>query len=229
MKTAHIQAAAFAVMVLLLPSEARPDSGRPLREVVLGTISKWAPSMSEVPHVPYGDLADDISGVVTEEGAIGGPVDTLEKSAILLAGLGYFEGARFATYVDDGSCNAWMSEAMKHPIRRPDSKTGIVTLFPNYGVLPAGARVLIRHGDCDAGRAHSLWQVWPKGEFTPERLAIRREAARAALIIARASYKLRGDLSLLHGRACRRSPEGGREGSLRAAILAPVKKLLSRA
>src|ERR1700690_2627309 len=199
MKTAYIQAAATVAMLLLLPREARPDSGRPLRDVVLGTISKWAPAVAEVPHVPYEALADDISGVVTAEGAVGGPADTLEKSAILLAGLGYFEGSRFATYVDDGSCNRWMAEAMRHPIRRPDSKTGIVTLFPNYSTLPAGARALIRHGDCDAGKAFSLWQVWPKGEFTPERLAVRTEAARAALLIARASYKLRGNLSAYTG------------------------------
>jgi hypothetical protein len=162
-------------------------------------MSKWAPALKEVPHVPYDEVAADISAAINDEGPIGGPASTPERSGILLAGLGYFEGSRFAAYVDDGSCNRWTALAMEHPIRRPDSKTGIVTVFPNYSVLPAEARALIRHGDCDGGKAFSLWQVWPKGEFTPERLAVRREAARAALLIARASYKARGNLSCYTG------------------------------
>ena len=65
-----------------------------LLAIVLG----WTPAT--IPHVTPGELVPDIAAVVAEEGpAIPGD-ETGQKTAVMLAGLAYFEGARFASYVD---------------------------------------------------------------------------------------------------------------------------------
>ena len=87
-------------------------------------------------------------------------------------------------------------------------------LEPNFARLPKWQRRLLAHGDCDQGTSFGLWQVkprtWRKGdrveEFTAERLRIRREAARAALLFARQSYEDRGNLSEYTGEPARKHP-----------------------
>jgi hypothetical protein len=207
-------------VALISPTTDPPDSPatshteRPvtadLTDDLLGVMNKWTPAIPVVPHADYEAVASDIAFVVHEFGNVwpgGDPVVMARRSGVLLATLAYWEGARFAAYVDDGRCNDWMAEAMRNPIRRPDSKTHVATIFPNYAAIPAEGRTLIHYGDCDGGHAYSLWQVWPKGEFTAEKLRTRRDAARAALLIARASFKLRGNLSGYTGESAKVHPK----------------------
>jgi hypothetical protein len=108
---------------------------------ILKVMNKWP--VARIPHANYEDVASDIALVVHEFGNVwpgGEPIAQAHKSGILLAALAYWEGARFAAYVDDGRCNEWMTAAMAHPIRHMDSKTGIAVIYPNYGVLDAEAR-----------------------------------------------------------------------------------------
>lgn len=174
-----------------------------------GIMGQWAPAT--VPSVPPGDVARDIADAVIEDGPVWPYGETGEKrSALVLASLAYFEGARFAAYVDSGQCNEWMEAAMEHPLRRPDSKTGIVTRFPNYAVLPAGARNLLGHGDCDQGRAFSLWQIWPRSGddmLRRESLGDRKYAAKAALYLVKRSYGARGNLSGYSGESAESHPK----------------------
>lgn len=150
-----------------------------LLAIVLG----WTPAT--IPHVTPGELVPDIAAVLAEEGpAIPGD-ETGQKTAVMLAGLAYFEGARFASYVDTGACN--------------DGTAG----------------KLIAYGHCDQGHAFSLWQVhpltWRDGKrveaFDSARLRNRHEAARAALLLIRSSYRARGNLSGYTGEAADTHPK----------------------
>ena len=199
----------FAIALFGIDARAATDG---LRDHALAAMNKWPTALHEVPHADYDEVAWDIAKVVDQEGPIttrekvpGGPWSQ-ERSVVFMAALGWWEGARFAAYVDDGRCNDWMAMALAHPIRRPDSKTGISTLFPDFRVLSPEARRLIAFGDCDSGHAYSLWQVWPHGDFTADRLRERREAARAALLKARQSFALRGNLSCYTGESATNHP-----------------------
>ena len=156
----------------------------------LSLIKLWTPAVASVPHVPYEELAQDVAGVVLEEGPIWLSPEMVvsreseeRRTSALLASLGYWEGGRFAAYVDSLECVEWSRQ-------RPS-------------VRSAEARRLLAFGDCMGGIGYSLWQVipvtWQEGtrveHFTPDRLWSRREAARAALLIARSSYRARGNLS----------------------------------
>jgi hypothetical protein len=199
-------------IVVLFSIDARAEDTDKLRDHALVAMKKWPTALHEVPHADYDGVAWDIAKVVEQEGPIAtrektpdGPWGP-ERSVVFLAALGYWEGARFAAYVDEGKCNDWMAEAWKTPVRVPDKKTGVATVYPNFKVLTAEARKLIAFGDCDGGHAYSLWQVWPHGDFTADRLRERREAARAALLKARQSFALRGNLSCYTGELATNHP-----------------------
>jgi len=160
-----------------------------LAAFLLAVVSRWTPA--GIPHVPLEDLTRDIAEVTVAEGPAW-PVsdeDGMGKAhrhtAVLLATLAYWEGARFAAYVDDLSCNGWM--ALRHA---------------GKPVPPEGKR-LLEFGNCGGGKAYSLWQVethdLQDGDdvhvFGPGNLGDRKFAARAALLIARVSYRQRGNLS----------------------------------
>jgi hypothetical protein len=181
-------------VVLLLPALARADIDVGLIDQTAAVMAKWPASQPEVKQVPLEDIALSIATVIAEEGPIWKDDVGGKRSAIMLAALAYFEGARFASYVDSGACNN------------------------------GTAGKLIHYGDCDHGRAHSLWQVWPrtwqegdrKEVFDAQRLRDRREAARAALLIARSSFKARGNLSCYTGENADEHPKAdAREGFAR--------------
>jgi hypothetical protein len=144
-------------------TEAPPDPKLvKLKAYTLGVMRDWPPA--KIPAVDYEPLAEDIARAALERGTA-----APHEDAVLLAALAYFEGARFAEYVDGGRCNdaAWRATA--------------------------AARALMRvGGDCDDARAHTLWQVWPTRDrasqlyevCSAEAIADRATAARCALRIA---------------------------------------------
>lgn len=132
-----------------------------LKIYVEGVMQSWAPA--RIPSVDLSALATDIA-----------TVSDTPRDAVLLASLAYFEGARFASYVDDGSCNdfAWRASA-------------------------SGRRLMEVGGACDGGRAFTLWQIHPDGiSIDGEKvmgarlLADRRYAASVALTLAHADPSL---------------------------------------
>ena len=155
-----------------------------LAAIVLSTILRWTPAAAAVPHVDYAELAADVAAAVVAEGPIW-PSDTSgRRTAILLAAIAYWEGARFAAYVDNLDCNRWATTPA--------------------ALRSAEARRLLAFGHCDGGNAYSLWQIHPQTWRTPGRgvlvvtgdmLADRRTAARVALVMARSSFEAFGDLS----------------------------------
>lgn len=170
-----------------------PEDRRALTAYVFEAITAWPPPSREVDRVDLLDLARDIAAVALEQ-APAWPDDVRRgRTAILLAALAYYEGVRFAQYVDDGSCNAWWRYA--HAL--------------GWQQLPEHARRLLRYGTCDGsprmGRAlaTSLWQVH-EGELALEgggtehvthaKLLDRRYAAAVALAIARRSIETTGGL-----------------------------------
>jgi len=165
-----IQPAAAPPPSDLAPLEPAFDPA--LVSYLLTVMSDWPPALKAVPAVPYRDVAESIATVTHD------PDD-----AVLLAALGYFEGARYAEYVDSGDCNdrAW--------------------------VKSAEGRRLSRWGTCDHLIARSLWQIHPqddpisptRGLCSTEAISTRVGAARCALDIARRSLKATGNLSYYTG------------------------------
>jgi len=194
---------------VLVPSDDLRDMVTDeLDSVVYETITKWPPPEPSVPQADLARVSSNIARVAREEGSIWGgdgrDVADLRKTTILMGGIGFFEGARFAQYVGDGSCNRWMAEAWKHPIRyvRPDRT---ILWEPGIRDLPEEQRHLLAHGHCDGGHAYGFGQVheltWrdPSGArvevFDAKRLLDPVENWRAVLLIARASFQQRGNLS----------------------------------
>ena len=135
---------------------------------ILGIMDGWPRALPEVETADYSDVALSITKVVSTP-----------EDGVLLAGVGYFEGARYAAYVDDGRCN--------DPKWRRSKEA-----------------VIMHHGDCDHGRAMSLWQIWPvEDPFSPlhelcskEAITASREgAARCALEKLHRSLKMNGNLT----------------------------------
>ena len=130
----------------MLPSVAVPGPIAPptptatdfaLRDYVLGAMNSWPHAVEEVPAVEYKKLAEDIAtAAMMDAPAWSADVDR-HRSGTLLAAIGYWEGARFAAYVDSGKCN--------DPEWRRTNK-------------------IVHYGDCDHGKAVGLGQVWPTGE-----------------------------------------------------------------
>ena len=71
-------------------------------------MTAWSPAVA-FPAADYDTVARDI-----------GDVSKTPHDVAVLAGLAYFEGARFAAYVDELLCNdaAWRSRCLK-PARAP--------------------------------------------------------------------------------------------------------------
>jgi len=171
-----------------------------LRAYVLGVMNDWTPAVPSMPVVDYGDVASDIATAVIMEPDDGQHCGLMPSAdgfrrclwgvpgwnsdhakGVLLAALGYWEGARYAAYVDDGRCDdkAWRSD-------------------------PANARMLHLGGNCDNGHAHSLFQIHPIEDPQSPLYALcnaaavddsRLGAARCALELAGRSLRRTGTLS----------------------------------
>jgi len=177
-------AAPAATEPLVGLQDLQPDiSSYALAAYVRGVMESWPRAVSALPAADYGEVAGTIAEVVVLDGGQWPPAwRAPEARVVLLAGLAYYEGARFASYVDEQRCDdpAWRSSA-------------------------EGRRMMLGWGDCDGGRAVSLWQVHPVFDTVsplyplcnPDVVAdrVRLGAARCALEIARRSLASTGDLS----------------------------------
>lgn len=153
---------------------------RDLKAYVLEVMNGWAPSVS-LPAVSYEDVAEDIAlaamyDSIEDHGGWNGP----PGRAVLLAALAYWEGARYAAYVDAGLCNS-----------------------PAWRASSEGAKLIHVGGNCDGGRAHSLWQIHPIADTTSPLYELcnveavdgsRVAAARCAFTIAWRSLTATGSL-----------------------------------
>ena len=185
--------------------EADADRHDRLTHHVLSVMLGWRHAAFELPVVDYTELARDIATAVINEpltfdelGGVcrpiasatdgfrhckwrmGGSWSTDGSKAVLLAAVAYWEGSRYAEYVDDGRCNdkVWR--------KTPD---GIYTMHLG--------------GDCDGGHAHSLWQIHPITKpsnaifdlCNAKAVSSRVSAARCALEMLRRSLSVDGTLS----------------------------------
>jgi hypothetical protein len=163
--------------------EEAPLSARAQRlaDWLENVIGHWPKIHPKLESIDRGALARDIAFVVAEElplwqwtgdKALEDP--RRHKTAIMMATLAYWEGSRFAKYVDDQSCND-----------------------KDWRKTEEGARMQHAGGDCDGGHAFSLFQIHTEhaltltdGEVvTPDKLKDRRYAIAVALWIARSSLR----------------------------------------
>ena len=158
--------------------EARHPRAEDLAAYLVEVVSSWP--HAKIPAVAPEELARDIADVALENSPAWDDDINANRSAVLLASLAYWEGARFAAYVDDQSVNRWMRE------HRSGKR------------LSAEAARLLHFGNADGGYAYSLWQIHPfdieSPRVTPQDLADRKTAARVALSLARASIRGTGTL-----------------------------------
>ena len=173
-----------------------------LTTYVLSVMNGWTHAVSQMPVADYEAVASDIAQAVILEPegpltcdtfaapdgkrCLWGPGwNTDHAKAVLLAALGYWEGARYAAYVDEYRCNdlAWRADQ-------------------------ANARILHLGGNCDNGHAHSLWQIHPIIDRQAPLYALcnrdavdgsRLGAARCALSIAASSIRSSGTLTSYTG------------------------------
>jgi hypothetical protein len=126
----------------------------------------------------YHSVASDVAQVVLSEEPIW-PTDTTRgRTGIQMLAIAFHESS-FRAYVDNGTCNRYAKD--EHAPKE------ISKLFQMFG-------------DCDGGMAHSMWQVWPKAEFSAQTLdADRKNAIRAALYLARRSIRGSGGLCWYSG------------------------------
>jgi len=170
---AAILAPAPAIPADLPVDSAGGELHEEMKQYVLWVMGGWTRAVPSEPVASYDDIADDIASAANGNA----------EDAVLLAGLGYFEGARYAAYVDGYGCNnaEW---------RKSDE----------------GRRLMRVWGDCDGGRANSIWQVHPIVDRSTSLYSLCRfeligpmgcrfNAARCALAIAHASMQATGDLS----------------------------------
>jgi hypothetical protein len=119
-----VQAPSELVSLGFDPSEVLKDhTEEVMTAYVLQVMQSW--HAGPVPSTDYPSVARSIARAVEHP-----------EDGVLLASLGYIEGAGFAEYVDSGLCNKsdWRSS-------------------------PEGKALMLRGGTCDGGRAHSLWQI----------------------------------------------------------------------
>jgi len=173
-----------------------------LTTYVLSVMNGWTHAVSQMPVADYEAVASDIAQAVILEPegpltcdtfaapdgkrCLWGPGwNTDHAKAVLLAALGYWEGSRYAAYVDEYRCNdlAWRADQ-------------------------ANARILHLGGNCDNGHAHSLWQIHPIIDRQAPLYALcnrdavdgsRLGAARCALSIAASSIRSSGTLTSYTG------------------------------
>jgi len=149
-----------------------------MKQYTLWVMDDWTRALASEPVASYDDIADDIASAVV-----------LHEDAVLLAGLAYFEGARYAAYVDGYQCND-----------------------ADWRASDEGRRLMRVWGDCDGGHAYSIWQIHPIVDRSSKLydlcniemigpMGSRYNAARCALAIARASVQAAGDLSGYTGEA----------------------------
>jgi hypothetical protein len=153
-----------------------------LDQYVLDVIESWPDG--NLPTVFLAELADDIAGAALDK-----PSSDPSQDAVLLAALAYFEGARFAEYVDSGECNDL--EWRKHGF--DTGPTHRVKDGPSTPIWLASEQMHVG-GDCDGDRAHTLWQIHPATDPSGPLYSVckldvitssRRDAAFCALSIAR--------------------------------------------
>jgi len=146
----------------------RTDS---IRRYVVEIMQGWAPAKIEM--APLEDVAESIAKAAVSDEPAWPDDKTGARSAVLLASLAYFEGARFAKYVDDQTCNE-RSFQQRNP--------------------------LAHYGTCDHRLAFSLWQIHEIELSNPHEVASasalkdRDFAAHIALRLARQSLAATGTL-----------------------------------
>jgi len=184
----------------------------------------WTPAPKQVPAAFLPEVAWDIARAVVHEPEDPGHCATVKATdgrrrclwgvpgwnsdhakAVLLAAVGYWEGARYAKSVDDGSCNdpAWRAD-------------------------PANATLIHLTGNCDGGRAHSIFQIWPRvgsahdspinASCDKDAVAVRYTAARCALQILRMSMMQSSDLTGYTGE----TPPPGTSASWKEQAIRPL-------
>ena len=162
--------AAPPAAALELPVQVVSVEQAALESYAFTIMNGWTHAVPQMPVADYASVAHDI-----------GMVSATPHDAVLLAGLAYWEGARYAAYVDDGSCND-----------------------PDWRKSAEGVHLMHLGGNCDNGHAHSLWQVHPIEDATSSLYALcnkdvvdfdRLSAARCALTMANASLARQGNLS----------------------------------
>jgi hypothetical protein len=142
-------------------------------EKIRAVIASW-PSPYGIPQADLGEVAYTIARVASDE-------SDAKTAASLLMSLGFFEGAHFAKYVDDGTCNRLQTKRVLVDGRRQ-------TVVARQ--LSDEERALLAYGNCDHGDAYSLWQVHARDGMPAAALFDRDYAARAALTIARRDMTL---------------------------------------
>jgi hypothetical protein len=102
---------------------------------LLGALAAWMPPQSAEMRDRQQSVASDIASVVEDpsEPPLFGDKG-IEMNGLLLASLAVMEGG-LAKYVDSGLCNDVKWRATHKP--------------------------MLRNGDCDGGKAYSLWQIHP--------------------------------------------------------------------
>ena len=171
-----------------------------LRAYVLDVMNGWTHAVSSMPVADYDDVASDIATAVIAEPDDGQHCglmpsvdgfrrclwgvpswDSDHAKATLLAALGYWEGARYAAYVDEYKCQD-----------------------PVWRASPEGQKLMHLGGDCDHKLARSLFQIHPIEDKESPLYALcnaaaiesgRLPAARCALELAGRSMKSTGNLS----------------------------------
>jgi hypothetical protein len=181
---------------------APPD---PLIEYTLSIMRGWTPALPNMPTVPYEDVAASIVSAASTP-----------QDAALLAALAYWEGARYAAYVDDGRCHD-----------------------PAWRATPEGITLMHQGGDCDSNKAWTLWQIRPVEDRRAALYTIcslgaitasRDAAARCALEIAHSSLKAVGSLANYTGEWWGPHPAADKRWNFAQAALAkrPFKPSLAR-
>ena len=171
--------------------DVSPDAVNPTLEhlaaYTYGVMESWPAAL--IPTASVAEVAHDIARASLRK-----PSTAPYQDAVLLAALAYFEGARFAGYVDRGDCNDknWRVSGVEPG---PHKTRGVFsTYWTSQELMHVG-------GDCDGGRAHTLWQIWPARDTSSPRYAKckldvisgdRSDAAFCALLIARADPSLCG-------------------------------------
>jgi hypothetical protein len=164
------------------PVDAIPTTDAPksaahvkLAAYVMEIMNSWP--KASIPAADYASVAEDITSA-----CLVNPSSDPHEDAVVLAALAYWEGARFASYVDECLCNdpGWREEGFDDSphVRGKASFT-------------AGHLMHIG-GDCDGGRARSLWQIHADGiqldgqpVLGADLCASREHAAWVALRLAR--------------------------------------------
>jgi hypothetical protein len=207
--TVHVEPPAPPVEgnALPQPDDSTAIAFRHLHDHVLNVMTSWPKGSKKLATAPLEEIASDIAAAIliepsTVEASTGKACSTVhgsdrcfwgeglnsdEAKGTLMAALGYWEGSRFAAYVDDGLCNnkAWRK-----------TSEGVATM--KLG------------GSCDGGYAHSIWQIHTiEGSVCSRELVdgSRFGAARCALELARKSIVARGNLSWYTGESAYHHPK----------------------